>query len=169
MTSIPGTSELERAVHSLWETVSPWIFNPTSSDKVNSNIPKTSSWLPSKSPTTTMVLPAHMSMFVRLAGLSGATAVILGAYGAHAFRKAANPEAREVFETGNRYHLIHSVALALAPLTKYPRLTGGLFLAGMVVFSGGLYGYALWQNQLMRRATPAGGVLLILAWLSMVL
>ncbi|OQV14450.1 putative Transmembrane protein 256-like protein [Hypsibius exemplaris] len=115
-----------------------------------------------------MDIPDHLTTFIRLAGLSGAAAVILGAYGAHAFRKAS-PESREIFETGNRYHLVHSVALALAILTKYPRLTGGLFLVGILVFSGGLYGYALWQNQIMRRATPAGGILLILAWLSMIL
>lgn len=56
-----------------------------------------------------MALSPNLQILIRLAGVSGAAAVMLGAYGSHSLRKHATPEAREVFETGNRYHLIHSV------------------------------------------------------------
>ena len=45
----------------------------------------------------------------------------------------------------------------------------GLFLAGMLLFSGGCYGFALWQNKTLRSMTPFGGMLLIAAWLSFLL
>jgi uncharacterized membrane protein YgdD (TMEM256/DUF423 family) len=41
-------------------------------------------------------------------------------------------------------------------------------LTGMAIFSGSCYGYAFTNMQDLRRVTPFGGVLLILAWLSMI-
>lgn len=66
--------------------------------------------------------------FVRLAGLSGASAVIMGAYGKHIFAKFPNSEdkteARTVFETANRFHFLHSFALLAMPLVRKPLLVG---------------------------------------------
>jgi uncharacterized membrane protein YgdD (TMEM256/DUF423 family) len=45
------------------------------------------------------------SMWRTLAGLSGATAVAMGAYGAHGFRPE-DPYFTEVFDRGNKYHLV---------------------------------------------------------------
>ncbi|XP_055327292.1 transmembrane protein 256 homolog [Paramacrobiotus metropolitanus] len=114
-----------------------------------------------------MMIPPAARFFVQLAGVSGAAAVILGAYGAHAF-KPSTPEAREVFETGNRYHLIHSVALGLAPFSRHPKVTGLLFTLGMLGFCGSCYGYSLAQSQTLRQMAPYGGICLILAWLSLI-
>ncbi|XP_011299482.1 uncharacterized protein [Fopius arisanus] len=47
--------------------------------------------------------------YLKLAGLSGATAVILGAYGAH--RKYKDDQLKQVFETANRYDFYHSLAM----------------------------------------------------------
>lgn len=60
---------------------------------------------------------APPSLWLRLAGLSGASAVALGAYGAHAF-KPADPYFLQTFDRGNKYHLIHSLLLAVAPQTR---------------------------------------------------
>ncbi|XP_056298458.1 transmembrane protein 256 isoform X2 [Pseudoliparis swirei] len=48
----------------------------------------------------------------RLAALSGASAVAAGAYGAHGF-KNSDPDdyQRVLFETANKYHFYHSLAL----------------------------------------------------------
>ena len=81
------------------------------------------------------------SGWVRLAGLSGAAAVALGAYGAHcelklsvyslqvfwisfllAFRAEANPEMKKIYDTANFYHFVHTLALLAVPLTKRPKL-----------------------------------------------
>ena len=46
--------------------------------------------------------------------------------------------------------------------------TGSLLLSGMVVFCGTTYYHALTEEKNLRRFTPYGGILLIMAWLSMV-
>ena len=83
------------------------------------------------------------SLFVRLAGLSGATAVALGAYGAHSERRtsfkdpfldhfsffslfaaftADKADLKKVYDTANFYHFIHTVALLAVPLSRKPVL-----------------------------------------------
>jgi len=61
------------------------------------------------------------SPFVRLAGLSGASAVALGAYGAHTFT-AERQEMKRVYDTANFYHFVHSLALFAVPLARRPAL-----------------------------------------------
>ena len=46
---------------------------------------------------------------------AGAAAVLAGAYGAHNFGTDKSPYFRGIFENANRYHLLHSAVLALAP------------------------------------------------------
>jgi len=108
--------------------------------------------------------------FVRLAGVSGAAAIAFGAYGAHGFRDRTDiPRERILaFDTGNRYHLLHSVALLATPLATYPLVTGSLFAVGTTIFSGTCYYYAMTGRDDVRRLTPYGGIILILAWLSLV-
>lgn len=61
--------------------------------------------------------------FIRLAGLSGAAAVILGAYGAHRpFPENSEVDLRKIFETANRYHFFHTIALLGVPLSRSPIL-----------------------------------------------
>ncbi|CAG9804713.1 unnamed protein product [Chironomus riparius] len=113
----------------------------------------------------------YSSIFIRLAGFSGATAVILGAYGAHKpWAKDPNKPNRDpkaIFETANRYHFFHSIALLATPLTKRPYLTGSLMLAGMTLFSGTCYYAALTNDERYNRLAPFGGTLLILGWISL--
>jgi len=108
---------------------------------------------------------------VRLAGLSGAAAVALGAYGAHKLKAnpQASPELVQVFETANRYHFLHSLALLGAPLCRRPALVTALLSSGILVFSGTCYYYALTGEQSVRKFTPYGGMLLIAGWLAMAL
>lgn len=110
-----------------------------------------------------------------VAGLSGATAVALGALGAH--RLAADLAERGMtrsWETGSKYHLLHSLALlALAALiqraqgTARRRLNAALWcwLAGLLLFSGSLYWYAMGGPRFLVYVTPIGGLILIAGWL----
>ena len=112
------------------------------------------------------------SSVTRLAGLSGAAAVALGAYGAHvlnAGKEGVTEEQRKAFEVANRYHLIHSVALLGVVLVKRPRVTGVLMTSGMLLFCGTTYYHAFTGDKQYRRITPYGGMLLIAAWISMML
>jgi len=108
------------------------------------------------------------SPFVRLAGLSGAVAVALGAYGAHSFA-ADKADMKRVYDTANFYHFVHTLALLAVPMTRRPVLTGTLMVAGMSVFCGTIYYHALTEEKAFRKYTPYGGILLMMAWVSMAL
>lgn len=78
--------------------------------------------------------------FVRLAGLSGAAAVVLGAMGAH--RNFPEPETKEdlkkIFETANRFHFLHTLALVTVPLCRRPYVVSILTflnLAFLIMYS----------------------------------
>lgn len=61
--------------------------------------------------------------FIRIAGVFGAAAVAMGAYGAHILHpKDKAAELKEIFETGNKIHFMHTLALFGVPLTKYPKI-----------------------------------------------
>ncbi|KAM6949414.1 transmembrane protein 256 [Aplochiton taeniatus] len=106
----------------------------------------------------------------RLAGVSGALAVAAGAYGAHGFKQSeADDYQRVLFETANKYHFYHSLALLGASRCGKPAVAGTLLMAGMGMFCGSLYHQALTGDPGMRKVAPLGGGALIVGWLAMVL
>ncbi len=105
------------------------------------------------------------------AGLLGASGVCLGAFGAHALHGSlAGRGMLEVWETAVRYQLLHAVALAGA--AGWLRAGSGasgtwavrLWIAGVVLFSGSLYGLALGGPRWLGPVTPLGGASLIAGW-----
>ncbi|WKX92721.1 hypothetical protein Q1695_010617 [Nippostrongylus brasiliensis] len=121
-----------------------------------------------QSPSCCSDMTSHI---IRLAGVSGALAVAVGAYGSHVIRDDESVDARrkKAFETGSRYHLIHTLALLAAPRARYPLLTCAIFVGGIVLFCGPCYHYSITAKENTRRYTPIGGVLFILGWLTFVL
>lgn len=105
---------------------------------------------------------------VRIAGLSGASSVALAAYGAHALKVDGDPQRKVAFENANKSHMVNSVALALCPTLKRPAVSGGLFVAGTLIFSGSCYAYALSGDRKFSKLAPIGGFTMIGAWLSLV-
>ncbi|CAL8384408.1 unnamed protein product [Arctogadus glacialis] len=105
----------------------------------------------------------------RVAALAGASAVAAGAYGAHGF-KNKDPEdyQRNLYETANKYHFYHSLALLGASRCGKPALAGALLVAGMGLFCGPLYHQALTESSELRKAAPFGGMALIAGWLALV-
>jgi len=109
------------------------------------------------------------SLFVRIAGLSGVSAVAMGAYGAHTFKAEEDADRKKVYDTANFYHFIHTLALLAVPLTKRPIMSGTLIFTGTTVFCGTIYYHALTNEKQLRKYTPYGGIILMLGWLAMVL
>jgi uncharacterized membrane protein YgdD (TMEM256/DUF423 family) len=108
--------------------------------------------------------------WLAVAALLGASAVAFGAGGAHALRSVIVPEYLPTFETGVRYHLIHSVALlalALGAAERPIALPAALFTTGVLLFSGSLYALALGAPTKLGVVTPFGGVALLLGWLAL--
>lgn len=113
------------------------------------------------------------------AAIAGASAVLIGAFGAHALPDwlagigvdaETMPRRLAQFDTGARYHLAHAVVLlALASLpiapTRVWKCSVGLFVAGIVLFSGSLYLLVLTNTPWLGAITPIGGVCWVVAWL----
>ncbi|KAL1497660.1 hypothetical protein ABEB36_008583 [Hypothenemus hampei] len=115
-------------------------------------------------------LASETGPFVRIAAVMGASAMVLGAYGAHrTFPKDRETELKMIFDTANRYHFLHSLAVLGVPLCRNPKIAGTLLISGTVLFSGALYYHALTAENKFGRFAPIGGTILILGWLSMVL
>lgn len=98
------------------------------------------------------------------------TGVAAGAFGAHALRGVLAPESLEVYDTAARYQLIHALALvftgvagAVWPDRRW-RLVGGLFAAGILVFSGSLYALSITGVGWLGAITPIGGVCFLGGW-----
>ncbi|KAM4713845.1 transmembrane protein 256 [Anableps anableps] len=106
----------------------------------------------------------------RLAALSGSAAVGAGAYGAHGF-KNKDPDDYQImlFETANKYHFYHSLALLGAAHCGKPLLAGTILLAGMGMFCGPLYHQALTRDPSLGKVAPVGGVAMMAGWLAMIL
>jgi uncharacterized membrane protein YgdD (TMEM256/DUF423 family) len=71
------------------------------------------------------------------------------------------------------YHALGLIAVAFAisqwPASRAAVWAGWLFVAGMVLFSGSLYGLALTGVRWLGAVTPLGGLAFMLGWLCLVL
>jgi uncharacterized membrane protein YgdD (TMEM256/DUF423 family) len=105
---------------------------------------------------------------VRIAAILGFLGVALGAFGAHGLRNRVGPEMLEIWKTGVLYHLAHALALlavaALGPRVGWPRAVAGLFVGGVLIFSGTLYAMVITGNFWLGRITPIGGAALLGGW-----
>jgi uncharacterized membrane protein YgdD (TMEM256/DUF423 family) len=97
--------------------------------------------------------------------------VALGAFAAHGLRSSLTPELLAVFETGVRYQMYHAFALFAAAWgfarwqNRLFSIAGGLFAAGIVIFSGSLYLLALTGSRWLGAVTPLGGLAFLAGWL----
>lgn len=121
--------------------------------------------------------------FISIGAALMATAVILGAMGAHALEAVLSADQLDSFKTGVRYHAWHAIALIVVQLipsniisTKTQRIVSILLIAGVVCFSFSIYGLSTravtgagsWIS-FLGPITPVGGVLLIAAWIYLAL
>ena len=114
--------------------------------------------------------------FLKTASIFGLISVVLGAFAAHSLKQHISDYALGIFETGVRYQFYHVFALLASGIlykdfqNKFIKLSGGLFITGMILFSGSLYiltyikaamvpGYN-WVGAI----TPFGGLCFIVGW-----
>jgi uncharacterized membrane protein YgdD (TMEM256/DUF423 family) len=111
---------------------------------------------------------------ISTAGFFGMSAIILGAFGAHALKKILLPEQLVSFETGVKYQMYHALFLLFLGMnTHLPLKTKKTILIltvlGIIFFSGSIY---LLSTKAVTGIdfkafgiiTPIGGSLLIAAW-----
>ena len=107
------------------------------------------------------------SPFLFWAALAGFVGVAMGAFGAHGLKNILSEHLLEVYKTAVSYQMWHALALGLVavlPPNKYLRWAGYLLLAGIILFSGSLYGLAIFNIAWLGIITPFGGVAFLTAW-----
>ena len=105
-----------------------------------------------------------------LVGVAGASAVLLGAFGAHALQKILDPRSLDLWHTAVNYHVWHALALALAAglgSGRSRRVAMGAFALGIVLFSGSLYALALGAPRWSGIITPFGGLAFVVGWMAL--
>ena len=114
----------------------------------------------------------HSKRLLTVAGILGCLAVIFGAFGAHALEARLEPRALEVWQTANRYHFFHALALLALGLWEASggrgaRASAVAWALGLTLFSGSLYVYALSGLKFAAMLAPLGGLSLAAGWLAL--
>jgi uncharacterized membrane protein YgdD (TMEM256/DUF423 family) len=111
-----------------------------------------------------------------LAGaVSGAAAVALGAFGAHALRGMLDEHALATWHTAVDYEFWHALALLAIGVIARDGTTVALrcsvfaFIVGTLLFCASLYALALGAPHWIGAITPLGGVALIAGWIALAL
>lgn len=107
-------------------------------------------------------------------GIFGFTAIMLGAFGAHAFKKLITAEKLASFEVGVRYQMYSALVLLVIGFQLdfaiySERLAAYTIIAGTLLFSGSIYFLSFaeyWKKNLkfLGPVTPLGGLLLLIGW-----
>ncbi len=119
-------------------------------------------------------------IWIMVAALSGALGVALGAFQAHGLAKYLERQgvqedlSRRVenCETAVRYQMFHApvlLAIGILPSASRSRcahVAAALFLAGTILFSGGLYLSVFTGSMGHWAIVPSGGLCLILGWIA---
>ena len=109
-----------------------------------------------------------------IGAIYGLLSVILGAFGAHAFKKILAVEKLESFETGVRYQMYSALFLLIVGYilkfeTKSENWISWLMIFGTLLFSFSIYFLSFqdyWNVNLkfLGPITPFGGLLMIISW-----
>ena len=113
-------------------------------------------------------------IFLAVGGLYGLLGVALGAFGAHGLRDRLEASQLSSWQTAVQYQLIHAIALIVVGVWLLHtgavalRYVGGLFVAGVALFSGSIYLLILTSATWLGPVTPLGGVALMAGWLGVI-
>jgi uncharacterized membrane protein YgdD (TMEM256/DUF423 family) len=109
--------------------------------------------------------------WIPIGALAAGIAVALGAMGAHALEEyLLTHDPKHNFETAVRYQMYHALALIFVGIlaaraqSGLLNVAGWLFLLGILLFSGGLYGWLFTGIKPFVHIVPIGGTAWIVAW-----
>jgi uncharacterized membrane protein YgdD (TMEM256/DUF423 family) len=106
-------------------------------------------------------------MWIIISAVSGFTAVVIGAFGAHGLREKLSAEMLEVYKTGVLYQFFHTIVLLVLSLNNSikGKIASIFLLAGIILFSFSLYVYSTSGIRFFAMITPVGGVCFLIGWL----
>jgi len=107
---------------------------------------------------------------IGIGAVSAFLAVTLGAFGAHYVKDLVGQELTAVWNTANRYHIYHALAILFTGLAS-PSLGAvaaqraiSWFVIGTILFSGSLYALTLTGAKFLGPITPVGGLCFLIGW-----
>ena len=114
------------------------------------------------------------NLVLTIASLYGMIAIILGAFGPHAFKKFLPDEKLASFEVGVRYQMYHAIVLLAIGMyfqfdKSLERSAAWCLIVGTFVFSVSVYLLSFadhWGANLkfLGPITPLGGLLMVVGW-----
>lgn len=115
--------------------------------------------------------------FITMGAFFALLAVAFGAFGAHALKGSLPANMLAAYQTGVQYQFFHALALLLVAVflqfnsggERFLQLSGKLFAAGIILFSGSLYALALGGPAWLGPVTPLGGLCFLAAWAMLVM
>lgn len=123
-------------------------------------------------------MPNPSRTHLAVAAFLGLSGVAIGALGSHRLAPVlAERGMAHAFETGARYHMLHALAVlaaalaiavggaALSGFERRLQAASVCWCAGIVLFSGSLYWFALGGPRPLVYVTPVGGVFLMAGWI----
>lgn len=115
-------------------------------------------------------------LFLIISALSGALAVALGAFGAHALKAKLTSEGTlDTYQTAVNYQFYHTLALLGIGLlltrfeSSWLNYAGYSMTAGVLIFSGSLYILCFTGMKWLGAITPIGGLAFIAGWVFLLL
>ncbi len=114
----------------------------------------------------------NQSTQIRIAALVLFLGVALGAFGAHLLKEQLTASGHlATWKTAVLYQFIHGLALFILALHSpgKPRMAFWIFLLGITLFSGSLYAISLTDISNLGPITPAGGLVLLIGWGSLLI
>ena len=110
-------------------------------------------------------------LFLILGSVNAATAVSMGAFGAHFLKTKIPEDMLFVFQTAVQYHFYHSLGLMIIGVMaiyikpeKHLGIAGWIMFIGIILFSGSLYILSTTATRWVGVITPFGGISFIVSW-----
>lgn len=109
-------------------------------------------------------------VLLRISAFLLASAVALGAFGAHALEEVLTTDRMKTWETAVFYHTWNTLGVMLIAIVQQQfdkafKTATTLLLFGVLIFSGSLYTLCLSDVGIFGAITPIGGVLLLAGWI----
>ena len=121
--------------------------------------------------STAPKIPGRLRWPAVVVAVAGASAVLLGALGAHVLRRFVAAPMLDVWQTAVHFQFWHALALAICALSARrshaAHLGAILFALGIVLFCGSLYALALGAPRMVGAITPLGGLAFVAGWIAL--
>ncbi len=114
--------------------------------------------------------------FFVIAALMAFMAVAGGAFGAHGLKSKVSTDMLDTFQTGIQYQFYHALGLLIVAIiiqvfqpSLLLKISGFLFIGGIVIFSGSLYALVLTGVKWLGAITPIGGLSFLAGWICLLI